>query len=107
MEQGGRDRGVELRLEALAARIRIMRARVERRDGMDKLEGYAMLAQLERRYGKLEARARELQRGNKGLLHLLKCQIEKLSYDVSSAVEDLMMFVDSGYSLGRKSGQER
>lgn len=51
--------------------------------------------------------ARELQRGNKGWLHLLKCQVEKLSYDVSSAVEDLMMFVDSGYSLGRKSGQER
>ncbi|MGO9546815.1 MAG: hypothetical protein ACLPPF_18710 [Rhodomicrobium sp.] len=97
MQQAGLHRGLELRLETLCARIRTLRGKVERTEGVEKIEGYAEIAQLERRYNLLEERLLKLNRERKGFGHGLRNEIEKLSYDLSSAVEDLMMQIDSGF----------
>ncbi len=97
MEQTGHYRGLEERLDALSVRIRFLRDKVERTEGIDKIEGHAEIGQLELRYKQLEARMLELNRQGTGFRQGLRNEIEKLTYDVSSAVEDFMMLIDAGY----------
>ncbi|MGO8955745.1 MAG: hypothetical protein ACLP1W_20810, partial [Rhodomicrobium sp.] len=85
MEEAGSQRGLELRLEALSARIRMLRRKVERTEGIDKILGNAGIGQLERRKKALEERVLKLNRESSGFRRSLKSQAAKLSYDISSA----------------------
>jgi molecular chaperone GrpE (heat shock protein) len=107
MEAAGSQRGLELRLETLSARIRMLRQKVERTEGIDKILGHAEIAQLERRKKALEERVLKLNRESSGFRRSLKSEAAKLSYDLSSAVEDLMLLIDSGYRTGKRPAQER
>jgi predicted nucleic acid-binding Zn-ribbon protein len=102
MEQSGLHRGLELRLEALAARIRTLRDKMERAEGLQRIEELAEIDQLERRYKLLQSRLDELNREGKGFRHGLRNELEKLSYDLSGAVEDFIIRIDSGFRTERR-----
>ncbi len=107
MEEAGSQRGLELRLETLSARIRMLRRKVERTEGIDKILGHAEIGQLERRKKALEERVLKLNRESSGFRRSLKSEVAKLSYDLSSAVEDLMLLIDSGYEPDKHPSRGR
>ncbi|MGO9172061.1 MAG: hypothetical protein ACLP7P_08865 [Rhodomicrobium sp.] len=97
MGQASLHEGLELRLETLAARIRMLREKMERTEGLKKIEEFGELDQLERRQKELEGRMQELDREGPSFRRDMKNELEKLSYDLSAAVEDFNMRIDSGF----------
>jgi len=85
----------------------MLRRKVERTEGIDKILGNAEIGQLERRKKALEERVLKLNRESSGFRRSLKSEVAKLSYDVSSAVEDLMLLIDSGYGSDKPSSRGR
>jgi hypothetical protein len=102
MEEPGLHRGLELRLKALAARIRTLKEKMERAEALQRIEDLGEIDQLERRYKLLQGRLDELNREGKGFRHGVKNELEKLSYDLSGAVEDFIIRIDSGYGSERR-----
>jgi predicted RNase H-like nuclease (RuvC/YqgF family) len=101
MGHSGSHRGLELRLETLAARLRMLREKVDRAEGLAKIEGHREIAQLERRQKDLEQRLSALKREAPGFKHEMKNELEKLAFDLSGAVEDFILWTDSGFQPGK------
>ncbi len=97
MGHSGSHRGLEMRLDTLAARLSTLRERVDRAEGIAKLEGHREIAQLEQRKKDLEHRLSEFKREAAGFRHEMKNELEKLAYDLSGAVEDFILWTDSGF----------
>ena len=91
MEQASLDQGLEMRLEHLASRIESLKAQAE---GFEKIDEIGRLDQLEHRYKDLENRMQELNREGPGFRHEMKNELEKLSYDLSGAIDEFIMWVD-------------
>ena len=89
--------GLELRLEVLANRIGTLKEKMARAEGLQKIEALGDVDRLERRYKDLKGQLDELNREGPGFRHETKNELEKLSYDLSGAVEDFIMWTDSGY----------
>jgi hypothetical protein len=100
MNKKGLHRGLELRLETLAARIRTLKSNIARMEGSRKSGECRKLDLLETRKKELERLLRELDREDGGLRHGIRYEVAKLSYDLSGAFEDFIMSVDSRYTLG-------
>jgi hypothetical protein len=94
-------RGLELRLEVLAARIRLLHDKAARATGIEKIALHGRIRQLEQRYLDLQSRLAELKRGGSGLRQGLKRELAKLSYDFSGALDDLFFRIDAGYRPDR------
>ena len=90
-------RGLEVRLETLAARIRTLKANVARMEGPTRMEERRKIDLLECRKGNLERLLQELDREDRGFRHVIKYEVAKLSYDLSGAFEDFVMSTDSRY----------
>ena len=97
MEQASLDQGLEMRLEHLASRIESLKAQIATAEGFEKIDEIGRLDQLEHRYKDLENRMRELNREGPGFRHEMKNELEKLSYDLSGAIDEFIMWVDFGY----------
>ena len=96
MEQASLDQGLEMRLEHLASRIESLKAQIAKAEGFEKIDEIGRLDQLEHRYKDLEDRMRQLNREGPGFRHEMKNELEKLSYDLSGAIDEFIMWVDSG-----------
>ncbi len=107
MEQVSLHRGLELRLEALAARIRMLREKTDRTGGVEKLDGHRQIDELEQRQKSLETRLDELRSEDPTASHGLTDEVEKLSYDLSGAVDNVILWVDSGYRPEKKPDKTR
>ncbi len=101
MRHSGSHRGLELRLDTLAARLHMLREKVDRAEGLAKIEGRREIAQLERRQKDLEQRLSALKREAPGFRHEMKNELEKLAFDLSGAVEDFILWTDSGFQPGK------
>ena len=96
-------KGLEVRLGTLAARIRTLKANVARMEGLRKAEESRKINLLEKRKNDLERLLQELDHEDPGVLHKIKYEVAKLSYDLSGAFEDFIMSVDSRYTPGPHS----
>jgi chromosome segregation ATPase len=102
MEQASLDQGLSMRLEHLASRIESLKAQIATAEGFEKIDEIGRLDQLEHRYKDLENRMRELNREGPGFGHEMKNELEKLSYDLSGAIDEFIMWVDSGYDPDKR-----
>ncbi len=102
MEQAGLHQGLELRLRVLADRIGTLKEKMDRAEGLQKIENLGDVDRLERRYKELKGQLDELNREGSGFRQEVKNELEKLSYDLSGAVEDFFMWTDSGYQPDRR-----
>jgi hypothetical protein len=89
--------GLELRLEALGARIRTLRENADKAEGIAKIEAHREIAQLEHRHQDLENRLSELKREDPGFRHEMKKKLEKLAFDLSGSVEEFILRTDSRF----------
>src|SRR5271165_5293082 len=96
MEQASLDQGLSMRLEHLASRIESLKAQIAKAEGFEKIDEIGRLDQLEHRYKDLENRMRELNREGPGFRHEMKNELEKLSYDLSGAIDEFIMWVVCG-----------
>jgi predicted nucleic acid-binding Zn-ribbon protein len=103
MEQRGLHRGLELRLEALAARIAALRSAMSRAKGEEKLADAGEVAELEQRHQRLAERLSALDGEGPGFRHNVKAEVEKMADDLSGVVEDFTLWVDSGYCGAKPS----
>ena len=97
MEQTGPHRGLELRLNVLEDRIRMLKDKMNRAEGVQKIEATGAINRLEERYKELKDHLDELNREGPGFRHGMKNELEKLSFDLSGALEDFITWADSGY----------
>ena len=97
MEQTGPHQGLELRLKVLGDRIRTLKDKMSRAEGLQKIEAAGAINRLEERYKELKDRLDELNREGPGFRHGMKNELEKLSFDLSGALEDFITWADSGY----------
>ena len=97
MEQAGPHRGLELRLNVLEDRIRMLKDKMNRAEGVQKIEAAGAINRLEERYKELKDHLDELNREGPGFRHGMKNELEKLSFDLSGALEDFITWADSGY----------
>lgn len=98
----GRHRVLEARLHALVARIEEAKLRLAKTPGADRIEAFGEIKELEGRHRKLTARLSHLEREGPGLRQDMKAELEALADDLSGAVEDFMIWVDSGYAIDRR-----
>ena len=73
---------------------------------MQKIEALGVIARLEGRYKELKNHLDELNREGPGFRHGMKNQLEKLSFDLSGALEDFITWADSRLSPGQAPGAE-
>jgi len=97
MQQARLHRGLELRLKVLGDRIRTLKDKMSRTEGLQKIEALGVIGRLEGRYKELKDRLDELNREGPGFRHGMKNQLEKMSFDLSGALEDFITWADSGY----------
>jgi archaellum component FlaC len=97
MAQGGLHQGLELRVEVLADRIARLKDKMNRAEGIQKIENLGDLERLEGRYKDLKDRLDALNREGPGFRHQVKNELEKLSADLSGTLDDFIMWMDSGY----------
>lgn len=95
MEQHGLHRGLELRLEALAARIAALRLKMGAAQGAEKIEDFGEIEELEHRHKRLAEQLSALNREGPGFRQDVKAELEKIADDLSGTVEDFVMRVDS------------
>jgi chaperonin cofactor prefoldin len=105
MEQAGLHQGLALRLEVLANRIRTLKDKMSRAEGLQKIEGLAGIERLERRYDELKNHLDELNREGPGFRHGMKRKLERLSADLFGALDDFIMRTDSRYSPEKPPAQ--
>ena len=104
MQERGLHKGLQLRLETLAARIRTLKQNMGRMESVKKIEELGKIEQLEARKKDLEHLLQELDREAPSFRHEMKYEFAKLSYDLSGAFEDFIMSIDSRYRPGQHSG---
>jgi predicted nuclease with TOPRIM domain len=97
MGQAGLHQGLELRLKGLGGRIRTLKDRMSRAEGLQKIEALGLISRLEGRYNELKDRLDELNREGPGFRHGMKNELEKLTFDLSGALENFITWADSGY----------
>jgi predicted nucleic acid-binding Zn-ribbon protein len=97
MGKTGLHRGLELRLTALATRIAKLRQKMNQEKGLEKIEEFGEIEELERRYKVLADQLRSLNREGSGFRQDVKAEIEKVADDLTGMVEDFTIWVDSGY----------
>ncbi len=102
MEKTGLHPGLETRLTALAARIAQLRQKMSQAKGIEKIEEFGQIEELERRYKALEDRLRMLNREGPGFRQDMKAEIEKVTDDLTGTVQDFMTWIDSGYHPGQR-----
>ncbi len=102
MGQAHPHRGLELRLEVLRNRIRTLKGKMDRAEGIQKIEALGVIARLEGRYKELKDHLEELNREGPGFRHGMKNQLEKLAFDLSGALEDFITWADSGYQPDKR-----
>ncbi len=97
MEETGLHPGLEMRLTALATRIAKLRQKMSQAKGLEKIEEFGEIEELEQRYKVLEDHLRKLNREGPGFRQDMKAEIEKVADDLTGTVEDFVTWVDSGY----------
>ena len=97
MEKTGLHPGLEMRLNTLAARIATLKEKMSQAKGLERIDALGEIVELERRYKRLEDRLGALNREGPGSRQDMKAELEKVSDDLMGALEDLMMWTDSGY----------
>jgi predicted nucleic acid-binding Zn-ribbon protein len=103
MKEHGLHRELEVRLEALAQRIAALRRRMSRAKGVEKIEQFGEIEELERRQKKLAERLRALDREGPGFRQDVKADLERMADDLSGTVEEFMLWADSHYRGRRPS----
>ncbi len=96
MKEKGLHPGLEMRLTALAARIAQLRQKMSQAKGVEKIEEFGEIEELERRHQMLEDRLRKLNREGPGFRQDVKAEIEKVTDDLTGTVQDFMTWIDSG-----------
>jgi predicted nucleic acid-binding Zn-ribbon protein len=101
--------GLELRLEALAERIGVLRRAMAKATGVERLADLGEIDELDRRFRRLADRLRALNREGPGFRSDVKAEVEKITDDLSGTVEDFLMWIDAGYRGRRPTihGDER
>ncbi|MGA7327933.1 MAG: hypothetical protein WBX25_26465 [Rhodomicrobium sp.] len=107
MHEQSLHRGLELRLETLSDRIRTLKQKTARLEGIQKLQSEARVAELEQRRNELEARMQELNSQGKGFQQSLKDEIDMLTYDLGSNLDDYVMRLDSEYDQPPPPGVDK
>lgn len=102
MEKAGLHRGLELRLEALAARIAALRHKMSKAEGAERIEAFGTIEEMEQRYRTLADRLRALNQEGPGFRQDAKAEIEKVVDDLSGTVESFVLQVDSSYQADRR-----
>ena len=100
MEQAELHQGLELRLEVLKDRMRTLAEKMNRAEGVQKIDAW------ETSTGWSGDKNDELNREGPGFRHDLKNELEKLSSDLSGTLDDFIMWTDSGYRPGQASGAD-
>ena len=98
MRQKGRHLVLESRLEALAERIEKLRRKLSAAKGGAKIEELGTIEELEDRQKKLAGRLQELDREGPGIGSDVKAELEAMTDDLTGAVEDFMVWADSGFA---------
>jgi predicted nucleic acid-binding Zn-ribbon protein len=102
MRQKRRHLVLEARLQTLAARIETLKRQLARAKGVERVEELGEIEELESRRKKLTDRLRELDREGPGLRQDLQAELEAMADDLSAAVEDFMIWADSGEASRRE-----
>ncbi|MDE2228790.1 MAG: hypothetical protein KGL11_07085 [Alphaproteobacteria bacterium] len=102
MKEHGLHRGLELRLEALAARIAALEQKMKRATGFTRIEDFGEVAELEQRHKALAGRLQELAREGPGFRQDVKAEIENLTDDLTNTVDDFVMWIDSDFRPDRR-----
>lgn len=93
---------LEARLQTLASRIEEMRRKLSQAKGVEGVEEAGAIEELESRHKKLRGRVETLNREGPSVGADVKAELEAMADDLSSAVEDFMIWADSGYAGHRK-----
>lgn len=93
--------GLELRLEALAERIAKLRQKASTAAGVEKIEEFGEIEELERRHKELAERLQALNREGPGFRQNMKAELEKVVDDLTGMVEDFMLRADAVQFAGR------
>jgi hypothetical protein len=96
MAENDANRGLELQLESLAARIAALRQKMSAAGGVERIEDRGEIEDLRHRYDEIVARLRALQDERPGFRQEAKAELEKVAADLSGNVEDFVSWVDSG-----------
>jgi archaellum component FlaC len=88
---------LELRLKLLENRIRTFKERTSQAEGLQRIEALGAISRLEERYKQLKDRLDELSREDPGFRRRIRNQLEKLTFDLSGALESFITRADSGY----------
>ncbi len=102
MEQKRLDHGLKVGLDHLRFRIEALKAKIKIAQGIEKMDEIGRLDQLEHRYKELEDRMRQLSHESPGFRRNMKNEFEKLSFDLSGAFDEFIMWVDSGFQRSEK-----
>jgi predicted nucleic acid-binding Zn-ribbon protein len=106
MAENDANRGLELQLESLAARIAALRQKMSAAGGIERIEDRGEIEDLQHRYDEIVARLRALQDEGPGFRQEAKAELEKVAADLSGNVEDFVSWVDSG-GRGRRPSIRR
>lgn len=96
MEERSLHPELEARLTALANRIAHLRETMNKATGIEKIEDFGEIEELDQRYKVLEDRLSRLNREGPGFRQDMKAAIEMVADDLTGAVEDFMMRLNSG-----------
>lgn len=94
-------RDLEFRLEALAARIASLRKSMKAARGAEKMEDFGALVELERRHQALADRLRRLNREGPGFRPEVKAEVERLTDDLMSIVDNFVNRTDAAFRPDR------
>lgn len=100
MEETSLHRELEIRLTALATRIAELRHKMSRAKGAEKIEEFGEITELEKRHATLAGRLQDLHQEGTGFRHEMKVELERLTDDLSGAVENFVLWADSGSKFG-------
>lgn len=97
MEGYGLHPELELGLQALGERIATLQQKMSQAKGVEKVEDFGEIEELQRRYDTLAERLRALNREGPGFRQDHKAELEKLADDLSGTVEDFVTWIDSDH----------
>ena len=101
MKEVGMRAELDARLIDLSREIVELRRKVSRTKGVQKIEGMAMVEQMEHRYEQLAQRLNGANVERPGLGPNLRAEFVKLADLVAGAIEGLISWTDSDYSHSR------
>ena len=105
MNQHGLHRDLELRLEALAARIASLRKSMKAARGTERMEDFGEIVELERRHQALAAQLQQLNREGPGFRPDVKAEVERLTDDLTAIVDDFVNRTDAAVRPGWRGGR--